>query len=112
MTSTVDITVKRGDTRRHIFTINDNGSPVDISAWTLFSLAVNSERNPTDTSNEIGTITGALITDGTDGRVGFTPTGLWPVGNYYYDAQALDANGEKITFVEGKYTIEQDRNKA
>jgi len=112
MISIVDITIKRGDTRRHIFTIKDaDGNVVDISGWSSFTLAVTSDKDPVNTDNEMGVIAGALITDGTDGRVGFTPTGNWDVGKYFYDAQAIDSNSEKITFVEGKYTIDQDRNK-
>ena len=109
MTAVVDITRKRGDTRRHTFTIKDkDGNIVDISSWSAFVLAVNSDSEPSDVTNEIGKITGALTTDGSDGKVHFIPPGTWAVESYFYDAQALDANGEKVTFVEGKYKIEQD----
>ena len=29
------------------------------------------------------------------------------MGDYFYDVQAIDTNGEKFTFVEGRYKIEQ-----
>ena len=56
-------------------------------------------------------MTGALSTDGKDGRASFTPLGTLAVGKHYYDAQALDSNGEKITFAEGEYKVTQDRAK-
>lgn len=112
MVASVDVEVKRGDTRRHTFTLKDgSGVAVPIGAWSTFVLAVNSESSPTDVTNEIGVITGLLTTDGSDGSVYFVPSGTWDVGSYFYDAQALDANGEKITFVEGKYKVVQDRAK-
>ena len=113
MTAQLDITIKRGDTRRHTFVLTDSsGTTVDVSGWSLFSMAVTSERDPIDTSSQLGIILGYLSTDGTDGRISFTPPGNWAIGKYFYDAQAFDANGEKITFSEGKYIIDQDRDKS
>ena len=108
MIASIDISRKRGDTRRHIFAITDSGSAVDISGWTEFVLAVNSDSEPIDLENQLGTINGELTTDGTDGRVHFIPPEDWPVESYFYDAQALDSNGERITFVQGRYSITQD----
>ena len=108
----INITIKRGDTKRHTFNIKDDaGLTVDLSAWTAFVLAVNPSIKPDDAVLEIGKIIGNLSTDGTDGRCSFIPPGDWAVGKYYYDVQALDANGEKITFADGRYTIDQDISK-
>ena len=112
MTDVKPITIKRNDTRRHSFVITDSEKVlVDISGWTQFVLAVNTLKAPEDDSTQVGTISGAFVTDGTDSRVYFVPPGTWDVGKYFYDAQALDSNSERITFVEGKYTITQDKVK-
>lgn len=105
-----DLSRKRGDTKRHVFTITSTATnqAIDISNWTSFVLAVNSEKAPIDITTEIGKMTGSFVTDGTDGKIYFQPPGTWASGNYFYDAQAVDANGEKCTFVQGKYTIVQD----
>lgn len=109
-----DISCKRGDTKRHIFTISSSttNQPIDISGWKSFVLAVNEQKAPEDTSTEIGQLSGFFTTDGTDGRVHFHPPGDWPTGKYFYDAQAVDSNDEKFTFVQGRYNIIEDIAKA
>ena len=112
-TPVVDIEIKRGDTKRHLFIVsskNESGvlAPVDISLWTLFIIAVNPDSEPSDITDEVGTIEGQFVVDGKDGQVYFSPPGTWDIGDYYYDMQALDANAEKCTVVEGKYKIVQD----
>jgi hypothetical protein len=104
--SVIDIERKRNDTRRIIFKIN-----VDISLWTAMLFTVTSISKPVDDTTKIAQFTGSFVTDGTDGRVFFTTNGLVPIGKSFYDAQALDENGEKITFAEGNYVITQDRTK-
>jgi hypothetical protein len=112
MTATNDIERKRGDTRRMVFVIRDGGAAVDISGWTAFKLTVDPNKSPADGTTKLEEMTGALTTGGTDGRVHFIPSGTIVPGSYYYDAQALDANGEKITFSEGKYKVTQDITKS
>lgn len=112
MATEIDLTPKRGDTRRHTFLIKDaNGVVIPITNWTLFVLSIHTVKDPVDATTEEESIAGVLSTDGADGRVHFTPAGTLVVGKYYYDAQGLDENGEKTTFVEGKYTVDQDRAK-
>lgn len=112
-TAIVDITRKRGDTRRMVFTIKDHDTklPIDISAWTAFLMTVDPVKKPLDNAANIGQMTGTLLTDGSDGKVYFVPPGTWDVGKFYHDAQAVDSNSEKTTFVEGKYVLEQDITK-
>ncbi len=63
----------RGDNDPVTFTIKDStGAVIDISSWTL-SMAVNTDKDPTDTVNEIFSVAGAFVTDGTDGKISFTP---------------------------------------
>ena len=110
--SSIDISKKRGDTRRHTFVIRDaRGQVVDVSTWTAFKMAVDPNREPATSDNNVDTMTGALTSDGTDGRVYFIPSGTVAPGDYFYDAQALDQNGEKVTFVHGEYDIRQDVTK-
>ena len=112
MTDVKDISTRRGDTARHTFTVRDkSGSAVDISGWSSFVLTVTTEERPIDISGEIGSVAGAFVTDGADGMVYFSPLDTWSAGRYFYDAQAIDSNGEKRTFVEGVYDIVQDRSK-
>jgi len=110
--TTINIDRKRGDTKRIVFKIiDDTGAVVDISSWTNFFLTVDPAPNPTDNTSKVLEVSGSLATDGTDGRVKFSPDGNTDVGVYFYDAQATDANSEKITFAEGQYSITQDITK-
>jgi hypothetical protein len=111
MTATINIEKKRGDTRRHSFKLSSDASVVDISGWTAFSMAIHSIKKPEDDTTLVEEIDGTLATDGTDGRVFFVPSGSIAVGKYFYDIQAIDSNSEKITFIEGEYSVLQDRNK-
>ena len=106
----IDLFRKREDTRRHVFVIKQAGAVVDVSAWTGFFLTLHSVADPVDDTTKINQFVGAIL-DGPNGRVSFTPDGLTPVGRYFYDAQAVDDNSEKITFVEGRYMVDQDRTK-
>lgn len=112
MTVTVaDITRKRGDTRRITFAITQGGAPLNIAAWSGFKMTIDPSKAPVDGSTRVEQLVGQKSTTGTDGKMFFVPTGLVEPGRYYYDCQALDDNGEKITFAEGKYTVLQDITK-
>ena len=112
MASILQIKRKRGDTRRITFVIKDaDGVVVPIGGWTAFLLTVDPDKAPVDNTNNIFQVSGSLVTDGTDGRVYFTPAGTSVAAEYYYDAQATDDNGEKITFAEGSYKLTQDITK-
>lgn len=108
----IKIERKRGDTKRMVFRIKDQetGDAIDITSWTSFLLTVDPAFNPADDTDNLFQIIGAII-DGPTGRVGFTPAGTTAPGNYYYDAQALDDNTEKVTFAEGEYILIQDITK-
>jgi len=120
-TFVIDIERKRGDTKRITFTVkalvldpvtNKNVlTVVDISGWSDFLMTIDPSKAPTDALGNLGQVTGALLTDGLDGKMFFIPTGTIAVGKHFYDVQALDDNGEKSTVVEGKYTLIQDITK-
>lgn len=107
----ININRKRGDTKRVVFVIKNNGLPVDISGWTNFRLAIVSTSAPVDTSANVAVLTGVVTAGGTDGRVHFLVPDTIPVGSYYYDAEAADENGEIGTFVEGAWRVKEDRTK-
>jgi hypothetical protein len=111
LTATIDMARKRGDTRRITFIINESGAPVDISAWTSFKLTIDPNKAPPDASTKVEERVGVISSGGLDGRVHFIPTGTIEPGAYFYDAQALDSNAEKVTFSEGKYKVTQDITK-
>lgn len=105
----------RGDDDARVFTIKDSsGNPVDISTWTL-SMAVNTDQNPTDTVNEIFSVAGTFVTDGTDGQVSFKP----PANSLdnvtagevaYYDINRLTPSIK--TLVKGKVKFIMDVDKS
>lgn len=102
---------KRGDTRRVTFYIKSAGEPVDISGWTNFKLGIDSRDAPDDSSTSLEVLEGELLTDGLDGKVFFAVPADTPAGDYFYDAQAVDSNGEVWTFVEGRWRVKEDRTK-
>jgi hypothetical protein len=112
MANATQINRKRGDTKRITFTVQTKvGAAVDITNWTLFSMSVDSLHNPVDTSSQI-TVQSGIVLDGPNGRLYFPVVGTIEPGNYYYDMQGLDENGEKDTLVQGKYIVTQDINKS
>ena len=111
MPTTVDITRKRGDTRRIAFIITQDGAPVNVSAWTGFRMTVDPSKAPETADTLVAQILGAVSTTGADGRVHFVPTGTIEPGKYYFDCQAIDDDGEKVTFAEGRYSVSQDITK-
>lgn len=107
----IDIARKRGDTRRVTFKITDSyGTAVNLTNWSNFIMTVNSEPNPVDDTNQVAQQAGIMV-DAKNGRVAFVCDGTIPIGDYYYDVQATDANSEITTLVDGAYTVGQDITK-
>lgn len=113
MAYNLDILRVRGDTKRLIMTLyNPNtGAVQSISGWTTFKLGIDTLSAPPDATTNVATLNGSLLTDGTDGKVSFTVPNTIPIGNYFFDAQAVDANSEVYTFARGQFIVEQDRTK-
>lgn len=109
----VNIGRKRGDTKAIVFIVKEsqNKAIVNVSLWTNFFLTVDPSRTPTDALNNVFQATGALLTDGTDGKIRFFPPGTSAIGKYFYDVQATDNDSKKVTIAEGSYTITQDITK-
>jgi hypothetical protein len=114
--STKDIEWGRDDDDTKVFTIRDSaGVPLDISLYD-FDLTVNAQKDPTATDIPEFTIAGVFVTDGTDGKVGFTPavadTDI-AIAKYFYDLQwALTGSGlQKKTLIKAVCHITQDITK-
>jgi hypothetical protein len=104
----------RGDDDPKTFTIKDSaGAALNISTWTL-SMAVNTELNPANTTNEIFSVAGVFVTDGTDGQVSFTPPAnsldaVEAPGQAFYDINRITPS--KKTLVKGKVEFVMDVDK-
>ena len=102
----------RGDSSAKGFIIQDSaGVAIDITGFT-FKLTVNSEKDPSDATNEKFSIVGA-ITDAPNGKVAFSPTvtdtDITP-DTYFYDIEQT-AGGAISTLIIGKALIIQDITK-
>lgn len=110
-----DIGWARGDDDKRTFTIVDSsGNVIDISGWTL-SMAVNLERNPANTDNEIFQVAGAFVTDGTDGQIAFNPPAnsldnIEAPGEAFYDINR--SVPEKKTLLKARVVFEMDVDKS
>lgn len=110
-----DRTRKRGDTYPDRFLFKDaTGAAVDITGWTAFQLTINSEKTPSDATNQLLQLTGAITGAPTLGVVEFPWLDAQAdhVGSYFYDVQAIMANGKRRTWGPYKYTFTQDINKS
>lgn len=105
----------RGDDDPKTFTIKDAaGVVIDISTWTL-SMAVNTDKDPVNVINEIFRVAGAFVTDGTDGKISFTPPAatldaVTAPGIAFYDIQRITPS--KKTLAKGKVLFIMDIDKA
>ena len=112
--SAFDICWARGDDDPKTFTIKDSaGVAIDISGWTL-SMAVNTDKDPLNTDNEIFNVAGVFVTDGTDGKISFTPPALsldavTAPGSAFYDVNRLTPSIK--TLVKGKVLFIMDVDK-
>ncbi len=107
------VSIYRGDTFPLICKISGLESE-DISTWT-FTLTLNTERRPTDTSKQVfQTIsTGAKINNAvTPKEVEFdAPPDTVAPGAYHYDIQAQNAAAQVKTIGIAQFTILQDITK-
>lgn len=101
---------RRGDTRQHVFVVSDGKNPVDVSLWTNIILTLDENIFPEDTITQVEQYAGSVF-DGPNGKIAIVPTGDVAPGTYFYDAQALDSNTQKVTFAYGTYEIVQDITK-
>lgn len=108
----MDLRRYRGDTYPDEFVITDNsGSVLDITGYT-FLLTLNTEQNPTNTTNQVYQIVGVIV-DAAAGVVSFAPSVAQAdnVGTFYYDIQITDDTAAIKTLQKGKYVYLQDVTK-
>lgn len=105
---------KRGDNYSWSITLTSSGTAVDISSDTV-TIAVNSEEEPTDTTNQVLFLTADVATDGVNGVAYFTPTeaemDITPE-TYYYEIQRTTSTGQVRTIMCGTFLVEQDIDKS
>lgn len=102
----------RGDSDARGFIVQDSaGVAINITGFT-FKLTVNSERDPTDTVNQLFTVVG-VIGSPTAGTVSFAPltTDTVTIGKFFYDIEQTDGAGLIKTIIKGKCEIVQDITK-
>jgi len=101
---------KKGDTVKDVFQLKYTSNVINIAGWSNFLLSITSLANPSNTSSLIEQQIGSIL-DIAKGIIGFKPTGLINIGNYFYDIQATNSDNEIITLTEGRYIVGQDRTK-
>lgn len=113
----------RGDTVPHRLHLTQDGNDFDLTSFSNIELVVNTEDAPSDASNEQFRQPGTLTGTPTDGRIDFQPAGgtigdrkteseAYVPGDYFYDVQADDAAGERVTLLlAGDFVVLQDINK-
>jgi len=97
------ITRYRGDTGMDQFILtDDDGAAIDISSGYTFKFTLSRTENPTDNTDRLYELTGAVV-DGPTGIFGFTPTAEQADQDpafYYYDVQVTGPSNIK--------TVEKD----
>ena len=105
----LDICATRGDSTPMTFQMQDAaGNDLTITGRT-YIFTVNTEEEPTDSSNEVFNLTGTVSTP----NVTFAPTTAnmnQTPADYFYDLQEDNA-GDLRTVAKGKFEIKQDITK-
>ncbi len=114
----------RGDTAPKTLTLTQGGAPFDLTGLVAVEIVVNSDEEPATDANEQFRMPCTIATPpGTDGVFDFQPAGgnvaarktaadAYVPGEYFWDLQADDAAGERVTlFLAGSFVVLQDINK-
>lgn len=122
-----DLCYVRGDTAPLTLIFKRSGVVIDLSVFSepTFFLTVDGELAPADpTTTQQFKMEGSYTTDGTDGSIDFIPIGVgepakrtaseaYVVGNYFWEADAEDGSGRRVTFVTaGAFEVQQQYNQA
>ena len=110
--ATLDLCRVRGDTFPFTVQIVVDGTPLDITGYTIV-MTVDPSSEPPDALGNLFQNTG-VVTDGPNGRVTFTLTALQAdqtPGEYFHDMQYTDGGGSIRTFAKGAYEVIQDITK-
>jgi len=112
-----DITWYRGDSYPIEITVKDSetGDPITLTGYT-FILTVDEETAPIGAATKLFDVAGVIDPDqvGNQGKVSFTPTitdSDQDPGQYYYDIQMTDGDGNIRTIVKNVWIFTQDISK-
>ena len=109
-----DLTYPVSDTRPiilHLTKVSD-GSDLDVSAYTSLTITINPDAAPdTPGSGDIDAMVGTFVTDGSDGRVAFVPSGAnetakrvtslaYAPGAAFYDLSGINPAGQRDTLLD------------
>lgn len=107
----IDVEVTRRDSTPFSFTLQDeDGTAIDITSYTSFTLTVDPSEEPSDATANLFQITAAFPAP-TSGVITFSPTILnntQDPGDYFFDVEQIDASANVRTIIKGKYTILPD----
>lgn len=108
------IIVYRGDTDPigPFQLLDADGAAIDITGYS-FKFTVNSEKNPSNTDNQVFTLSGSIIT-AADGTFQFAHSGSSEdsaPGLYYYDVQVNNGTSFR-TYAKESYRVRQDITKS
>lgn len=103
--------VIRGDTHTINLTITDNGTPLNITGYTVF-FTVNASKEPADDSAAVISKTVTVHTAPTLGEttISLAPsdtTNLAP-DSYWYDIQLKDGSGNITSFAKDRFILVSD----
>ena len=104
----------RGDDEPIIFTLSSGGSALDVSGMT-FILTIDTLEEPPDNTTNVGSLSSTFVTDGTDGKIMFSPDAtirdLTANIERFYDVQRTDGSGKKKTIIKSTWDVAQDITK-
>lgn len=101
----------RGDTRKIEVMVSNGATPVDFTSWSQFYLTADSKLAPTTASTNVCQLEGTVDDDPLTGKVVFIPDPTVEAGNYFFDIQATDDEGQITTLGFGRYNLIQDITK-
>lgn len=102
----------RGDTRTINLTFleSDGSTAIDLTGGTVY-FSVNTSSDPTDDTTVSIQKTTTSFTSATHGQHTFTlsptDTNITPA-TYWYDAEFVDASGNKLSSFRGKFVVQSD----
>jgi hypothetical protein len=106
-----DINRYRGDTLRIGAVVKQNKKIMNVTSYT-FKLTVNTLEDPPDDTTQLFQSDGVIV-DAVNGKIYFplTENQVNTIGNYFFDIQMIDPNGEKKTLDKGQFNLTQDITK-